>query len=575
MTVSTTATNWRPASAEEQSLWLLEQCFPGTGANNIAFAVRLDGPVQRDVLAEAAIHVVNEHRALHTRFRADGVGLAASTVPAVPAELSIESVPARGATAAETFAQFACRPFPLAGELLVRIAHARLGAADVLAFVVHHLVFDAMSMITFSTGLADAYNAIMRDGYAQSTLEPPAAEPPAPPQDSAYWSEYLAGFEPSRIRLDLASPDREGDPLAGAQQAHELSPEAVAAVRDLSRRLRSPDSSVLLAAFYLLLARHGADPDLVAGVAISTRDAVRSQAIGYHVNVLPMRVEVDRAVGFGELTGRVRRNFFEVMAHNGPGLESRLPRLPGALSWRSPLFRNAFNYVSAASIGELQFGDLEAHEEHLPTPYSKFDLEFFVTASPAGFALRAVYSTDLYHPADVSALLARYEALLLAAAADTDAPVGQLSLLTQADREVLDRAVIRVQDAFGQQLPPGVLGVEAGTGEPTRLGHDGSVEHPKPLEQPAAPAPGGSTAASAELITQLTAVWAQALRRDDVDADSNFFDFGGNSLLGAMLAQAVEDLIGVPVPLTAVFEHPSPAQLAGYLAASVPETEES
>jgi hypothetical protein len=261
----------------------------------------------------------------------------------------------------------------------------------------------------------------------------------------------------------------------------------------------------------------------------------------------------------------VRQTFFDVMAKNGPGVDLRLPRPPGELSWRSPIYRHAFNYVSAASIGALRFGDLDPHVEHLPTSYSRFDLEFFVTALPDGLALRAVYSTELHHPADVAALLARYEALLLAVAANTDTPIGQIPILTPADREVLDQAVVRVEDTFGQQLPPGVLGAEAGTGEQARLGYDGSVERPKPPEQLAPGSGGMSTAAGTEMIARLVALWAEALGRNDVDADSNFFDSGGNSLLGVKLAQTVEEVTGVPVPLAALFEHPSPALLAGYL----------
>src|SRR5262249_20418113 len=154
--------------------------------------------------------------------------------------------------------------------------------------------------------------------------------------------------------------------------------------------------------------------------------------------------------------------------------------------------------------------------------------------SPDGFTLRAVYSTELYEEADVAALLARYEVLLLAVATNPEALVGQVPMFTPADRAVLDSVRIRVEDAFGQQVPPGVLGVEAGTAEPARLGRDGTVERPEPAEQPA---PGATLPVSTEMITQLVAVWAETLGRDDVDADSNFFDLGGNSLLGAKLAQ--------------------------------------
>ena len=138
MSRSATVPTWRPASAEEQSLWLLEQCVPGTGANNIAFAITLDGAVQPSALADAIIHVVNQHRALHTRFRASSAGLTASTALAEPAELTLESVPSAAGGVAGTFAEFVRRPFALEGGILVRAAHAQAADGDALAFAFHN-----------------------------------------------------------------------------------------------------------------------------------------------------------------------------------------------------------------------------------------------------------------------------------------------------------------------------------------------------------------------------------------------------------------------------------------------------
>ncbi|MFI9379850.1 condensation domain-containing protein [Kutzneria sp. NPDC052558] len=558
MTIPVTAPSWRPVSAEEQSLWLLERCVPGTGVNNIAFVLRFDGRVAPDVLVEAVTHVVNRHRALHTRYRADGAGLVGAAVPVTMDEIDLVELPGG---VADPFSDFVRRPFELDGEVLVRLARTTVSTVDTVAVVVHHLVFDATSVLSFCSELAAAYTAILRDGYVEAVDEPPVAV--AVTEETGFWQQYLGGLDPCGLRLDLESPSDSDITLAGAELAHELSPAAVTAVRELSRRLRAPEASVLLAAFCLLLARHGASSDLVVGCPISTRDRAAATAVGFHVNVLPMRVQVSRETGFAELTRRVRRTFFDVMMHNGRGAESRLPRLEGAESpWRNPIFRHVFNYVPVPEVRALRFGDREAHQEHLPVPFSKFDIEYLVIALPEGLMLRTVYSTELHRAQDVAAMLARYEALLVAVAEDSDCPLWMVPMLTVGDLAVLDQATVTVVDDFGAELPPGVWGADAITGERIRLDHDGSIN------RPVAAAPSLPTQpVDGVLVDALVAVWSQVLMRSDVDAESDFFALGGNSLLGAKLAQTIEEETGVSVTLAEVFEHPAPARLVAHLTA--------
>jgi hypothetical protein len=57
------------------------------------------------------------------------------------------------------------------------------------------------------------------------------------------------------------------------------------------------------------------------------------------------------------------------------------------------------------------------------------------------------------------------------------------------------------------------------------------------------------------------------LRRPDVGPHDNFFLHGGHSILAARLAGRIEEVTGRPVGVRAVFNHPTPAQLAGSLGA--------
>jgi amino acid adenylation domain-containing protein len=96
---------------------------------------------------------------------------------------------------------------------------------------------------------------------------------------------------------------------------------------------------------------------------------------------------------------------------------------------------------------------------------------------------------------------------------------------------------------------------------------NGKVDR-RALPEPAVQGEAGEQAAVPQtaLEKQLTAIWQRVLQVEPGVHD-NFFDLGGNSLLAATLFRDIEQALGREVPVALIFEHPTVAGLAGFLAA--------
>ena len=75
-----------------------------------------------------------------------------------------------------------------------------------------------------------------------------------------------------------------------------------------------------------------------------------------------------------------------------------------------------------------------------------------------------------------------------------------------------------------------------------------------------------SLSAGEELEAEIAAIWTRVLGVDDVGREENFFDLGGNSLLGMQLIAELGRDLGVEVEPVALFESPTVAAMARYVA---------
>jgi hypothetical protein len=338
-----------PAPAKQAGLWLLEEFVPGSGVNNLSFAFRVEGALDRDCLQGALTHLLRRFQVLRMVFHKDGTVLCRSFSTPEAMAVTVESGTSDGPVL-DVLSDFVARPFHTDGGSLLRalvLPDAEGRGDDVFCVALHHSVCDVQSTTRLLREFVAAYDILVAGGRLDPPVEVPIWQEPAPsPQSERYWRDRMRGFDSASLALSCERAESAVTTLTGDAVVARLSPEARDAVRRLQREVRAPESVVLLAAYFMVLAAHGAGPDIVVGSPVSSRTKEAAEAVGYHTNVVTLRQMVDGSLSFKEFAGQTRRMFMEAMEHVGFSADELLEVVDRSDSaWRNLLFRHCFNYV--------------------------------------------------------------------------------------------------------------------------------------------------------------------------------------------------------------------------------------
>ncbi|MFG3194288.1 non-ribosomal peptide synthetase [Streptomyces omiyaensis] len=477
-----------PVSYAQQRLWLIDQIEGPTALYNLPFAVRLRGPLDTAALRAATADVVARHEVLRTVFPVAGGVPVQRILSSREAEPAFETVDCAPGDYPALRDRAAARVFDLAAEPPLRVtvfsltppAPAPEPGPDplpehVLLVVLHHIAGDGWSLGPFLRDLATAYAARL-DGaapdweplpvqYADYTLWQRELLGEESDPDSlmsrqlAYWRENLAGL-PEELELPADRPRPPAPTGAAGAVPFAYGPELHAALADLARGHRTTLFSVLQAGLAALFTRLGAGTDIPLGTGVAGRsDEALHDLVGFFVNTLVLRADTSGDPSFAELLRRVRGSQLDAFAHQDVPFERLVEEVnpPRALG-RHPLFQTLL-VLQNHEEGTLGLPGLTAEPEELGLRVAKFDLNIGVTerhapdGAPAGLDASAEYAADLYDRATVTALLDRLGRLLGAAAADPDAPIGTLDILTPEEHARLDRE----WNATAAPLPDGSL----------------------------------------------------------------------------------------------------------------------
>ncbi|GAB3214056.1 non-ribosomal peptide synthetase [Marinactinospora endophytica] len=492
-----------PLSHAQERLWFLERLAGPSPTYTVPVALRLTGAVDADALATALGDVAVRHEPLRTVYADDAEGPRQRILPPDELPRLLETADITPAELAGRVAEILHRPFDVTTDVPVRAALLRTAPQEqVLVLAFHHIATDEWSEGPFLRDLDAAYTA-RRAGHAPDWAPLPVhyadhalarrahlgdPDDPDSPMSArlAFWAAELRGL-PEEATLPLDRP-RPAQPSGhGATIPVRVDAALLEEIRGLAARSGVTVFMVVQAAVAVLLHRMGAGDDIPIGTPVTERDdAATHDLVGLFLNLLVLRTDVSGDPSFAELLERVRARDVTAFAHADAPFHRVVEHLnPSRSLGRHPLFQVMLTYQRDPAHSRLL--GARARVEPVDIATAKTDLEFVFAERPGtpGLAASLRYSTDLFDEATALTAARRLERLLAQVTADPRRRVGDLDVLTAAERRRLESAQGRASAPFAPvphrvaevaRRAPEAVAVRAGGRELTYAGLTERVE---------------------------------------------------------------------------------------------------
>ncbi len=443
-----------PLSPLQSGLLFHSLAEPGSGMYFNQSVMRLRGAMDREAFAEAWQRVIAHHPVLRTFFVWEGVKQPIQVVKngaSMPiewldwSELSAEE---HAAKLIEFRQSDLKRGFDLAQAPLMR-AFMILTADGTHDFLwsFHHILMDGWSMFRVLGQMFGSYDAIVaKTDYA--------LEPSRPYRDhiawlskqskasaKEFWQRSLKGFTAPTPLLPDASVDPT-EPKAdefGTETGY-LSVATTDALSALSRKHGLTLNTILQGSWALLLSRFSGEPDVCLGAVVSGRPADLTGVegmVGLFINSLPIRVTTPSDEQLLPWLKRIQIEQAEIREYEySPLVEIQSwSELPGG----AQLFDTLFLFENYQKDAELEDMCKSLAIEDVQW-FERLNYPLTAIGIPGDeLALRVTYRTDCYCRETIERMLGQWSTLLDGMAADLDARLGVLPLLTARETDQIVR----------------------------------------------------------------------------------------------------------------------------------------
>ncbi|HEX7649790.1 MAG TPA: condensation domain-containing protein, partial [Noviherbaspirillum sp.] len=401
------------SSPGQEAMWLAHRDERIGAAYHFVRVLHLHGALDVDAVQESFNDILLRHETLRTTLSELDGEIVQQVVPM--RALKVESTDLSGmapqereVAANDIVEQVGSMPFDLARDVMLRVRLIR-EAPDrhQLIVVMHHIATDGWSLGIIVKEFTWLYGARVKGE--------PALLPPLPIQYAdysawirektdaaqassalAYWREQLHGV-PEVHGLPLDRPRSKMQSFRGRAVVTRLSAGMGAALQSLALSHGGTLYMAIECAFAILLSRYSGNDDIVIGTPAANRTHRDLDAlVGYFVNLVPLRQQIDTQCSFRILLERARDCIVSALEQQHLPFDRVVQNVVGRRDASyNPLVQIVFAFQNN-DIPELNLPGVSCTISQSANTHSFFDLLLEATQTPSGIDLRWEYATDLF-----------------------------------------------------------------------------------------------------------------------------------------------------------------------------------
>ena len=436
-----------PLSFAQQRLWFLAQFEQRSDNYHIPLALRLRGAPDVAAFKRALNNLWSRHEALRSVFVTSNGQPEVHLLPPEEGLLLVEhdlrQAPDAQAQLERLIREEVRAPFDLARGPLIRARLIRLAEEEyVFLLTQHHIVSDGWSLGILVHELSQLYSGdslpelpIQYPDYAAWQRRWLAGE--RLQSQSEYWRKALADA-PALLSLPTDRPRPARQSLTGAFVLVRINAPLAEQLRQVSQQYGVTLYMTVLAAWAAVLSRLSGQHDIVIGTPTANRGHREIESlIGFFVNTLALRIDVDGDPSASGLLSRVKQTVLSAQEHQDLPLEQVVEIVqPPRRMDHTPLFQVMFVWQNN-ELGEWRLPGVEVQPVETDYVTANFDLDLTLAEQGSEITGALTYATALFDEPTIARHVGYLHAMLEAMAADPQQSVTTIDLLSPSERKLL------------------------------------------------------------------------------------------------------------------------------------------
>ncbi|MFH1537854.1 MAG: amino acid adenylation domain-containing protein, partial [bacterium] len=450
-------------SHAQRRLWVTEQMEENSFYYNLQGAIKLDGNLDADAFSKALDSLINRHESLRTTFVSmDGRPRQKihGSIGFKLEEVDLSGEPDREKLAGECIEREARTHFDLSKGPLLRAKLFEMGETSHLFLItMHHIVCDGWSMNVMMEELFALYEAYAAGDDARlprlriqykdySEWHNAVLEGEGMKEIRRYWHDRLSGNPPT-LELPTDHPRPAVKTYKGDSVTLSIDKALTAGLRKLAKKSGASLFMALVSAVNALLHRYTGQEDIVTGTTMTGRSHPDLEnQVGFYVNMLPLRVEVNGENTFGSLIGKIKTVATGAFDNQTYPFDTLVEELSiSRKAGRLPLFDVVVDLQQSAGFEPRHCG-LEVSMIDTKSRVSKYDISFQFEEKADTIALRLEFSTDLFETETMREMMVRFEKLIATVVENPEIKISEIELADEKTASSLKEVEISTSFNF-------------------------------------------------------------------------------------------------------------------------------